>query len=35
MIRRRLQIRETIATILADDEPATEKAREGIIRARQ
>jgi ApbE superfamily uncharacterized protein (UPF0280 family) len=35
MIRRRLQIRETIATILADDEPAVEKAREGIIRARQ
>ncbi|MDD1714825.1 MAG: UPF0280 family protein [Methanoregulaceae archaeon] len=35
MIRRRLQIRETIATILADDEAATEKAREGIIRARQ
>ena len=35
MIRRRLQIRETIATILADDEPAIEKAREGIIRARQ
>jgi uncharacterized protein len=35
MIRRRLQIRETIATILADDNSAVEKAREGIIRARQ
>ena len=35
MIRRRLQIRETIATILADNEAATENAREGIIRARQ
>jgi ApbE superfamily uncharacterized protein (UPF0280 family) len=35
MIRRRLQLRETIATILADDEPAVEKAREGIVRARQ
>jgi len=35
MIRRRLQIRETIATILADDEPAVEKARQGIICARQ
>jgi ApbE superfamily uncharacterized protein (UPF0280 family) len=35
MIRRRLQIRETIATILADDEPLIEKAREGIIRSRQ
>jgi ApbE superfamily uncharacterized protein (UPF0280 family) len=30
-----MQIRETIATILADEEPAVEKAREGIIRARQ
>ncbi len=35
MIRRRLQIRETIATILADNDSAVEKAREGIICARQ
>jgi hypothetical protein len=35
MIRNRLHLRETIATIIADDEPAIRAAREGIIRARQ
>jgi ApbE superfamily uncharacterized protein (UPF0280 family) len=35
MIRKRVQLRETIATILADDESIIEAARQGIIRARQ
>ncbi len=35
VIRRRIHLRETIATILADDEDAADAAREGIIRARQ
>jgi ApbE superfamily uncharacterized protein (UPF0280 family) len=35
MIRRRVHIRETIATVLAEDIPAAETARRGIINARQ
>ncbi len=35
MIRRRLHLRETIATILADDEAYVAAARDGIIAARQ
>jgi ApbE superfamily uncharacterized protein (UPF0280 family) len=35
MIRRRVHIRETIATILADDDAMAETARGGIIKARQ
>jgi len=35
MIRRRFHLRETIATILADDEALIAAAREGIITARQ
>jgi ApbE superfamily uncharacterized protein (UPF0280 family) len=35
MIRRRIHIRETIATILADEEWVVKAARQGIIRARQ
>ena len=35
MIRHRLHLRETIATILADDEESVAAARDGIIAARQ
>jgi ApbE superfamily uncharacterized protein (UPF0280 family) len=35
MIRRRVHLRETIATILADGESTVEAARQGIISARQ
>lgn len=35
MIRHRLNLRETIATILADDEESVAAARDGIIAARQ
>ncbi|MCG7854944.1 MAG: hypothetical protein MIO88_03710, partial [Methanoregulaceae archaeon] len=35
MIRRRFHLRETIATILADDEAHISAARDGIIAARQ
>jgi ApbE superfamily uncharacterized protein (UPF0280 family) len=35
MIRRRIHLRETIATVLADEESFVEAARQGIIRARQ
>jgi ApbE superfamily uncharacterized protein (UPF0280 family) len=35
MIRYRLHLRETIATIIADDDTAVTAARDGVIRARQ
>jgi ApbE superfamily uncharacterized protein (UPF0280 family) len=35
MIRRRIHLRETIATILCDDKSIAEAARQGIISARQ
>ena len=35
MIRHRFHLRETIATILADEERHVKAAREGMIRARQ
>jgi ApbE superfamily uncharacterized protein (UPF0280 family) len=35
MIRRRVHLRETIATILSDDESTADVARQGIISARQ
>jgi ApbE superfamily uncharacterized protein (UPF0280 family) len=35
VIRRRIHLRETIATILSDDDPVAEAGRQGIIRARQ
>ncbi|HNL86635.1 MAG TPA: UPF0280 family protein, partial [Methanoregulaceae archaeon] len=35
MIRHRFHLRETIATIIADEEQHVEAARQGITRARQ